>query len=400
MTAGRHRMTRGRLAWALTIVVSVVYAFGFLATPTADAGPGLLLGLGMTSFLVVGAMLISRVPGNRIGSLFVIAGLLVLFSAVGSGIATADAGQTLLTPAATTIDAIANDALIFAIAVALIGVPLIFPDGHLPSARFRWIVWLTVICMTTSVMTDVLWALVAGAPDLGNIPVVAWLATALLVIAGPVALASVLAFGGAAAAVWVRYRRGSPIVRQQTKWLMVAAGVATVAFPVSFSLSHFTTLDGLNAFFFLIGVLALVALPWAVAIAVLRYHLYDIDRIVSRTIAYAVVTGILAVVFSGAILLLSSILSDVAQGQTVAVAASTLVVFALFQPIRRQVQGIVDRRFDRARYDAARTAASFAERLRNETDMETVTKDLAWTTTLTVAPTSLGIWLRTKGVSR
>jgi len=279
-------------------------------------------------------------------------------------------------------------------------VPLIFPDGHLPSRRFRWIAWLTVICMTVSVATDVVWALIVGAPDLGNIPIIASLAAALLFVAGPVALASVIAFGGAAAAVWLRYRHGSPIVRQQTKWLMVAAGVATVAFPISFVLSHFTSLDDLNTFFFLVGVLALIALPWAVAIAVLRYRLYDIDRIVSRTIAYAVVTGVLAVVFACAIVLLSSVLSNVAQGQTVAVAASTLVVFALFQPIRRRVRRAVDKRFDRARYDGARTATAFAARVRNETDMETVTKDLAATTTSSLAPAGVGIWLRGEPVAR
>ena len=144
------------------------------------------------------------------------------------------------------------------------------------------------------------------------------------------------------------------------------------------------------------AILAYPTIPIAISVAVLRYRLLEIDRIVSRTIAYTLVTGILAMVFAAAILLLQGLLATFTQGQTVAVAASTLAVFALFQPVRRRVQRVVDRRFDRGRYDAERTALAFSERLRHEVDMEAVTLDLAQTTRQTVAPTSLAIWLRRK----
>ncbi len=134
--------------------------------------------------------------------------------------------------------------------------------------------------------------------------------------------------------------------------------------------------------------------PIAIGIAILRYRLYEIDRIVSRSIAYAAMTGILAVVFAGGILLLQGVLATFTQGQTVAVAATTLLVFALFQPVRRRVQSVVDHRFDRTRYDTERIALAFSERLRSETDIEIVTRDLAHTARLTVAPNSLAIWLR------
>lgn len=129
-------------------------------------------------------------------------------------------------------------------------------------------------------------------------------------------------------------------------------------------------------------------------VAILRYRLYEIDRLISRTIGWAIVTGLLVAVFAGAVVGLQALLAGFTQGQTLAVAASTLVAFALFQPVRRQVQRAVDRRFDRARYDAERTAGAFADRLRDETDIETVTADLTATTRAALAPAGLGIWIR------
>ena len=122
--------------------------------------------------------------------------------------------------------------------------------------------------------------------------------------------------------------------------------------------------------------LAYAAVPAAIAVAVLRYRLYEIDRIISRTLSWATVSGVLVVVFAGLVVGLQALLTGVTQGQTLAVAASTLVAFALFQPVRRRVQRAVDRRFDRARYDSERTAAAFAERLRTEVDLDAVARDL------------------------
>ena len=142
-------------------------------------------------------------------------------------------------------------------------------------------------------------------------------------------------------------------------------------------------------------VLAALAFPaLAIGAAILRYRLYDIDRVVSRTIAYAVVTAGLLIVYLAVNLGLTTILSSVAGSGSVAVAASTLVVAALFTPVRRRVQRIVDRRFDRARYDAERTTAAFSERLRNEVDLAAVAVDLDQTVRAAIAPTSVNVWLR------
>ena len=134
--------------------------------------------------------------------------------------------------------------------------------------------------------------------------------------------------------------------------------------------------------------------PIASPTAVLRYLLCDVDRIISRTVSYGVVTGILALVFIGTILVSQTVLASFFSGSSVAVAASTLVVAALFQPLRRRVQSVVDRRFNRSRYDAERTAAAFGARLRDEVDLSRVSEGLLLAVHTTVRPKAASVWLR------
>ncbi len=391
-------MTRTRIAWAIGIVDVVAYVIGSALDPITEPLPAVIIGMVVTSFVVVGALLFTRVPGNPIGALLLAAGSIQAFgAAVG---AYADVGQVAAPPwPAWPLAAIlANLTFTYPIVIALIGVPLIFPDGRFPSPRYRWIAWLAIIAMIGQTFVDLFGSATVGAANLPNPLRIPALEPILSIVGALVALTSIVGFGGAAAAVATRFRHGDRIVREQTKWLVAVAAVATIAFPTAFIVAQWA--PELADVFFLIGILTMVALPVAIGIAVLRYRLFEIDRIISRTISYAGITGILALVYGGAILLLSELLSTVAQGQTVAVAASTLAVFALFQPLRRRVQRVVDRRFDRARYDGARTVAAFSERLRSETDMRTLTDDLAATATTTVAPTSLGIWLRPRSTGR
>ena len=148
------------------------------------------------------------------------------------------------------------------------------------------------------------------------------------------------------------------------------------------------------------AIIAFLAVPVAIGIAVLRYRLYEIDRIVSRTISYLIVTAILVAAFAVAILLFQALLAPLTGGNTVAVAASTLIVAALFQPFRRRVQAAVDHLFNRARYDADRTAESFAGRLRDEVDLGAVQADLLTTAVAALHPRSAGIWIRGSGAGR
>ena len=140
--------------------------------------------------------------------------------------------------------------------------------------------------------------------------------------------------------------------------------------------------------------LAATSVPIAIGIAILRYRLYAIDRIVSRTISYAVISAVLVAVFAIVVVGLQAVLAQFTTADTVPVAASTLVVFALFQPLRRRVQATIDRRFYRARYDAERTQAALAARLRNNVDLESLANEVRSVVDATIAPKSVGLWLR------
>ena len=274
--------------------------------------------------------------------------------------------------------------------------PLVFPDGHLPSRRFRWVVWLTIAAMAAETIVGSVLTRRRGATGLANPLAMPALVPAFDALNSFANLSAVFGFGGAAAALVVRFRRGGPIVREQLKWLIAVAAVATVAFPTAFLLqpSDPSQPSAAADAMFLLGFVALLALPFAIGVAILRYRLYDIDRIISRTISYALVSGALAVVFVSAVIALEQLFTGFTQGQTLAVAGSTLLAFALFQPLRRRIQHGVDRRFDRARVDSERTATAFAGRLRDQVDIDTVMADLDGTVRGALRPSLVSLWLR------
>jgi hypothetical protein len=203
-----------------------------------------------------------------------------------------------------------------------------------------------------------------------------------------------IGFVGGLWSVGIRFRRGSQVEREQTKWFVAAVVVAVIATPVSF-LAPSDTLYGV----FLL-MLALVVQPVAIGIAVLRYRLYAIDRIVSRTIAYALITGVLVVVYAGVVLALRAVVGEVAGGGTAGVVVSTLIVASLFQPLRRRVQSAVDRRFNRHHYDAERTVGVYAGQLRDEVHLDAVVNGLVDAARVSVAPAASGIWIRHRGDAR
>jgi hypothetical protein len=376
---------RGVAASALALLDIVGYVL-FVVIASADAGFDLsstvLFGGAVAGFSVMGALLIRRVPANPIGALLLATGTaqaaglgLLLYGGLGGS-------ATPPWPGSAIVAALGDVWYTAPFVIALVGIPLLFPDGRLPSRRFRWVVRVTAAGIASTALAG-LAPLIPGVTDPGA-------------IAGALALLSVgsiiFGIGGAGAAIWARFRRGDPVQRQQLKWLLADAGVAVVAFPVAMVLGGSESWPALAAW--TIGFLAYLAMPVTIGIAVLRYRLYDIDRIISRTIGYAVVTVTLAVVFAGANLLFQAALASLTAENTVAVAASTLVVAALFQPLRRRVQGIADRRFNRAQYSAERTVAAFAAQLRNEVVLESLGSDVLAAVAQTVAPATVGLWLR------
>ncbi len=199
---------------------------------------------------------------------------------------------------------------------------------------------------------------------------------------------------GAAVSLVVRVRHSRGTERQQLRWIATSLAFVVLGVAAGFVISGLVSGSSVSGLAWLPAIVGFTSVPVAVGIAVLRFRLYEIDRIISRTIAYGVVTAILALVFAGIVVGLQTLLATVTGGGSLAVAASTLVVAALFQPLRRRIQRTIDHRFNRARYDAQTTVAGFSARMRDEVDIATVATDLHATVARAVNPSSLGLWIR------
>jgi MFS family permease len=283
------------------------------------------------------------------------------------------------------------------LAIVLLGLVLVlFPDGRPPSSRWRWLVWiyaaaatvwivgafaLTIEAVTShSVRVDSAGNLVilyqsAGAP--------AWWTYVSEVFFPSVVVCWLLSLCGQV----LSYRRSSGDRRQQLKWLMTGSAIAGVGILIALFLSGSRSeiLQVLGD----VAIAGTIAIPLAMGVAILKYRLFDIDRVISRTLAYAIVTGLLVGVYSGLVLLATQIASITTP---VAVAASTLAAAALFNPLRRQVQRIVDRRFNRSRYDADQMVAAFAARLKDAVDLDSIQRDLASVVRQALEPAHVWVW--------
>jgi hypothetical protein len=389
--AGREPTAKmiARFAYTLIVIASIGVSIATLFAPNADLTGEILFGAATVSFGLVGLLLVVRAPGNRIGPVLVVAGALLALANGCDVYGAAGAAADPMWPG-SAVAALVGDALfVVPIVLALIGVPLIFPDGHLISRRWRFIVWLTAVALAANTIGTLVGSSTATS-GLANPLAVPELEPIGAFLGGFASATSVIGFGAAAAALWVRYRRGGPTERQQLKWLVAVAALAALFFPIAF----IVPVQEIGNAAFILGTLTLIGLPLAIGLAILRYRLYDIDRIVSRSIAYGLITAILLAAYGAAILVLQGPLSALTGSDTILVALSTLIVAALFQPLRRRVQRVVDRRFDRARYDADRTAVDFAERLRDQTDLTAVTTALDRTTRTALAPRTTAIWIR------
>lgn len=375
------------LAAATAIVVPVTTIVAAFAVGSPNRVVYLLFVPIIVVFAAVGWLLATRRPDNVIGTLCLAFAL--VFAAYFPIDLLVSVGSTAPAVAIAATLSSASDAPGF-ILVALI--LLVFPDGRFPSPRWRWLGWVAAIGMVAALIGFGLRpGALAAFPSVDNPLGIPGFPGDLVGEIGYVVLMGLLV--AAVAALVVRWRRGSTLERTQIKWV-AAASVVLLVGEIASLLTFDPTNPLGNPITFAAATLCTAVVPLAMGVAILRYRLYEIDRLISRTIGWAIVTGLLVAVFAGAVVGLQALLAGFTQGQTLAVAASTLVAFALFQPVRRQVQRAVDRRFDRARYDAERTAGAFADRLRDETDIETVTADLTATTRAALAPAGLGIWIR------
>jgi hypothetical protein len=278
------------------------------------------------------------------------------------------------------------------IALLMIVLPVIFPTGHPLTTRWRSVLWLAVAAF---VLTAASTALAPGrisdaTPEFSNPVAIADSPTRQL-LGGAAPAVLFVSIAAAVASLIARFRRARGVERQQMKWLVYALFVLAAAFGASATLF----LSGRpSALAEITMALALLLVPVAVGVAILRYRLYDIDVLINRTLVYGATTAAIAATFFIGILTLTQVLRPITQGNELAVAASTLVSFALFQPIRRRVQNAVDRRFDRSRYDAAHTLDTFADHLRDEVDLDALRSELLGAVSRTMSPAHASLWLR------
>jgi len=360
-----------------------------------------LLGEGIVALVIgvpcmaVGFVVARRQPRNPLGWLFLVIAIFLFVPTVGGDYAYLNyqLGHSLpFAAAGLAVDGLWSEGLaLFIVAI------LLFPDGRLPSRFWRWA--LRVWCAAFAVLLTA--SVVATAGALAAHPIRIDTSGGLVALDNPVGwfaavnhgclvvlLTLSVAFIGRQVLSW---RRSSGERRQQLKWLASGAAVSIVSLVLA---AIFASSSGSQATVGQwIGNLAwfgLAALPVSIGVAILRYRLYDIDRIISRTLAYALVTGLLVGVFAGLVLLTTDVL---ALSSPVAVAASTLAAAALFNPLRQRVQRVVDRRFNRTRYNADRTVAAFAAGLKDAMDVTAVREDLTSVVQQTLEPAHVSLWI-------
>ena len=342
--------------------------------------------LAFATFIVVGALIVGHRPGNAVGWIFAAIALLAVGGALAEEYATFASGHGL--PWAVPAAWFASWAWYPTIGLVLLFTPLLFPDGRPPSPRWRPVAWLAG---ATTAAFAVLAALqptlelgggrVANPIGLAAVgdPEGSALGLVLLDLIGVLVVAAVVS-------LVVRFRRSRGDERLQLKWFTYACALLPLVvlsdqLPEAFGNLLFA------------GVVSF--LPAAAGVAILRYRLYEIDRLINRTLVYGLVTVLLAGVYAGLVLVLGQLSGGVAgDPPSWVVAGATLAVAALFQPARRRVQAAVDRRFNRARYDASRTVAGFSARLRDQVDLDTLSAELLAAVDQTVQPSRASLWLR------
>jgi hypothetical protein len=361
---------------ATALVYHVLYPLSAKAASIVGGGSAGAVGIVFIgSFATVGALLAWKRPANPIG--WLLSAISLTFAVAGFGVLLAHfPGMLTLTAWLGFLYLLGFGLCVFVI--------LLFPTGKLPSRRWRPVAWAAGAGVAGWVLGCAFApTIITISPTMRN-PVGA---------TGPAGhIFKLMAFGGigliaatglaAVASLAFRYRRAGTAERAQLKWLVFAAAVIVVAELASAPIKSTDLQNAISS-----GTLALV--PLAIGVAVLRYRLYDIDRIISRTLAYAIVTGLLIGTYAGLVLLATEVLQI--HG-AVAVAAATLIAAALFNPVRRRVQHRVDRRFNRARYDADETVAAFAARLKDAVDLDSVRADLASVVQTALEPAHVWVW--------
>jgi hypothetical protein len=374
--------------WLENVMVSVVFS-PLLAVVT------------VLSYSTIGAVVASRRPDSLIGWLFCaigfVGGVRLLSTEYAAYALVAESG---LPPGGEVLAWIASWLWVPDVGLYLF-LALLFPNGRLPSARWQPFAWfIGVVVVTGTVAAALTPGPIRGLEPIVNplglvegVPNVAVLTEALLYALGLVAAASVL----------VRLRRSRGEERQQIKWFAYAAVLLATSTVITYVLSEVASLQWLGWVVFVPAMVGMAGVPVAVGVAILKYRLYDIDLLINRTLVYGALTALLALVYFGGVTATQVVfrtLTGQERQPQLAVVISTLVLAALFNPLRRRVQGFVDRRFYRSKYDARKTLEAFSAKLRDETDLDALSDDLVEVVRETMQPAHVSLWLRPDTASK
>jgi len=343
------------------------------------------------TFATLGALIVSRRPGNVMGWIFLAAGVLggvLMFSGQYATLALAPDGPTL--PGAATAAWLANLAQ-SSFVVSILFLVLLFPDGMLPSRRWRPLAW----AMGTLIAVSLIVVALSPGPIVEFPSVINPFGVEAATLPGPVLAAGQLGVLACVVAtilsLVLRFYRSRGEERLQLKWFTYAAAVGFTT-PLLLNLLAPAAFEVLGRLLWTLGFLSL---PVSIGIAILKYRLYDIDLVINRTLVYAALTAVLVLVYVGSVFSLQYLFRAL-TGETsqLVIVASTLAIAALFNPLRRRIQDVVDRRFYRNKYDARETLEAFGVRLREETDLEALGGDLVAVARETVQPVSASLWLK------
>jgi hypothetical protein len=380
---------------ALLILVGAFVAVGMLGIWVDLQQPGSLIGnivfsTWLAAVLAVGALIVWRHPDNAVGWLFVVASVTMAIALTSKSYAWAAYFGGLDLPA-RTVAAWLSHWLAVPAAGLLLFAMLLFPAGRLPSPRWHWPSRVLAMAFVLAAVGPMFKpGAIDGLRNVQNPYSTSWgdLAWTVSQVSQPIVV--VLA-GALILSLVLRSRRADLVQRQQIKWVAYAVAMLPVVFAAS-AVAQAIDKSHDDVAGFAIIVLGLLAIPIAIGLAILRYRLYEVDLVVNRTIVYVLLTIVLGATYVGGVALFQAII-PVAKENDIAVAASTLAIAALFQPVRRWIQGWIDHLFYRRKYDAQRTIDAFSGRLRDEIDLDALNDELARIVSRTMQPSHLSVWL-------
>jgi hypothetical protein len=395
------------LAWsvcAFSVALTLLYVLLNLLTPRIPArelslGFDVFYTIGLLVYPTVGALVASRRPHNPIGWIF--CGIGFLSAAQSFAVSYGDYSLVVWHGALAGVKTMAWLSSWISDPVGLIGAALLcllFPNGRLLSSSWRPVMWMVLGAGTTLFVVD---AFIPGPlytfPSITNPVGIGGAVGDILGMLDTIGLVVLLiALLASAVSLILRLLRARGIERQQLKWFVYAATLATIGTVVALAGANVFASDLINAIGYWEGQLAFAALPVFTGIAILRYRLYDIDRIINRTLVYGSLTTILAVIYFGGVTVTQALLRNLTSHERLpqlVVVASTLVIAALFNPLRRRIQSFIDRSFYRRKYDAAKTLEEFSLKLRDETDLKALSDDLVGVVRETMQPAHVSLWL-------